>query len=52
MHPDTFDHRYIRVNGIRMHYVQAGVGEHLSCSVPRRRAACSTALGCKSKPQR
>jgi pimeloyl-ACP methyl ester carboxylesterase len=29
MHPDTFDHRHIRVNGIRMHYVQAGAGRRL-----------------------
>jgi pimeloyl-ACP methyl ester carboxylesterase len=29
MHPDTFDHRYIRINGIRMHYVQAGEGRRL-----------------------
>jgi pimeloyl-ACP methyl ester carboxylesterase len=29
MHPSAFDHRYIRVNGIRMHYVQAGVGGRL-----------------------
>jgi pimeloyl-ACP methyl ester carboxylesterase len=29
MHPDTFDHRYIFVNGIRMHYVHAGAGGRL-----------------------
>ena len=29
MTPDAFDHRYIRVNGIRMHYVQAGAGGRL-----------------------
>src|SRR5262245_50501947 len=29
LHPNGFDHRYIRVNGIRMHYVQAGIGTRL-----------------------
>jgi epoxide hydrolase 4 len=29
MHPDAFDHRYAQINGIRMHYVQAGSGEQL-----------------------
>lgn len=29
MHPEAFDHRYIQVNGIRMHYVRAGAGERL-----------------------
>ena len=27
--PDNFDHRYIQINGIRMHYVQAGTGKRL-----------------------
>ena len=26
---DDFDHRYIQINGIRMHYVQAGAGKRL-----------------------
>lgn len=29
MRPDAFDHRYIQVNGIRIHYVQAGAGGRL-----------------------
>jgi epoxide hydrolase 4 len=29
LHPQDFDHRYIRVNGIRMHYVKAGSGKRL-----------------------
>ena len=29
LHPQDFDHRYLRVNGIRMHYAQAGAGERL-----------------------
>ena len=27
LHPDDFAHRYIQINGIRMHYAQAGTGE-------------------------
>jgi epoxide hydrolase 4 len=29
MRPDDFDHRYATINGIRMHYVQAGTGDQL-----------------------
>lgn len=29
MGPDDFEHRYAQINGIRMHYVQAGSGQQL-----------------------
>jgi epoxide hydrolase 4 len=29
MQPDDFEHRYAQINGIRMHYVQAGGGDQL-----------------------
>lgn len=30
MRPDDFEHRYAQINGIRMHYVHAGIGDRLA----------------------